>query len=106
MRGGRRAGPRTRADRAGARGAEGRRRAGRRVCQAATGPREGKDCALQVPALGEVRERAAQDADGQDSALQTESMIVFTRVYSPQWTQRTRRKERSRTLDKSCAAAG
>ena len=40
--------------------------------EAAAGPREGEDRALQVPALRQVRERAAQDADRQDPALQAE----------------------------------
>ena len=55
-------------------------RARRGVCEAAAGTREGEDCAVQVPALRQVRERAAQDADRQDPALQAEVEIVRTRL--------------------------
>ena len=72
VRGRRRAGCRARPDRAGACRAERRRRRRRGVREAAAGPREGDDRALQVSALGEVRRRAAQDADRQDPALQAE----------------------------------
>ena len=48
----------------------------RRVREAAAGPREGEDRALQVPALGEVRERAAEDPDRQDPALQAEVLTA------------------------------
>ena len=49
---------------------------GRGVREAAAGPREGEDRALQVSALGEVRDRAAQDPDRQDPALQTEGVTL------------------------------
>jgi hypothetical protein len=47
-----------------------------RMLHRAGRPREGDACALQIPALGEVRERAAQDADRQDPALQAEAAIL------------------------------
>src|SRR5262245_49356625 len=76
MRRRRRTGSRSRTHRAGARRRQGRGRAGRGVREAAAGPREGDDCPLQIPEVGEVRERAAEDADRKSPALQIEGMIL------------------------------
>ena len=80
VRGGRRARRGARPDRAGPRRAEGGRRRRRGVREGPAGPREGDDRALQISALGEVRGRAAQDADRQDPAFQAEAWRLIRRA--------------------------
>src|SRR5262245_51869013 len=82
MRRRRRTGSRSRTHRAGARRRQGRGRAGRGVREAAAGPREGDDCPLQIPEVGEVRERAAEDADRKSPALQIEGMILHPKSWA------------------------
>ena len=69
MCGDRRAGRRTRPDRRGACRAQGRRHRRRRHRQAAARSRQGDDRALQISALGEIRRRAAENADRKNPAL-------------------------------------
>ena len=76
MRRRRRTRPGARANRPGARRGEGRRSRRRCMREAAAGAREGDDCALQISALGEVRERAAKDPDRQSAALQAEVAVL------------------------------
>ena len=51
--------------------------------EAPAGPCEGGDRALQISALGEVRRRPAQDADGQDPAVSAAGRGLMTRSSSP-----------------------
>ena len=60
---------------------------GHRPGRRAQGLREGQDRAVQVPALDRVRDRAAEDVDGQDPAVQAAGLKLRVRSHAARrWT--------------------